>query len=148
MLIVEMVHKGKGRWEGRGERYARAARARSMWSSRKKRDAESALEVTHDATHLGGAAGEAPRFGVEEVDVEALLREAEAADAAARATLPTPEQERVIIAAAEALAGSEEGVPEKAMRRLKIIAPPTSCPLHDSFIGWCEVVSGKTKVSR
>ena len=32
MLIVEMVHKGKGRWEGRGERYARAARARSMLS--------------------------------------------------------------------------------------------------------------------
>ena len=40
-----------------------------------------------------------------EVDIEALLREAEAAEAAARATLPTPEEERVIIAAAEALAG-------------------------------------------
>ena len=39
----------------------------------------------------------------QEVDIEALLREAEAADAAARATLPTPEEERVIIAAAEAL---------------------------------------------
>ena len=55
-----------------------------------------------------------PPAAVEEVDVEALLREAEAADAAARATLPTPEQERVIIAAAEALAGSEEGVPAKS----------------------------------
>jgi hypothetical protein len=50
----------------------------------------------------------------EEVDIEALLREADAADAAARATLPTAEQERAIIAAAEALAGSEEGVPAKS----------------------------------
>jgi hypothetical protein len=50
----------------------------------------------------------------EEVDIEALLREADAADAAARATLPTAGQERAIIAAAEALAGSEEGVPAKS----------------------------------
>ena len=39
----------------------------------------------------------APRAAPKEVDVEALLREADAADAAARAALPTPEEERVII---------------------------------------------------
>ena len=50
----------------------------------------------------------------EQVDIEALLREADAADAAVRATLPTAEEERAIIAAAEALAGSEAGVPAKS----------------------------------
>lgn len=50
----------------------------------------------------------------EEVDVEALLRDADAAEAAARATLPTPAQERAIIKAAEALAGSDAGVPAKS----------------------------------
>ena len=50
----------------------------------------------------------------EEADIEALLRQAEAADAAARATLTTPEEERVIIEAAETLAGSEAGVPAKS----------------------------------
>ena len=45
-----------------------------------------------------------------EADIEALLRQAEAADAAARATLTTPEEERAIIDAAETLAGSEAGV--------------------------------------
>ena len=38
-------------------------------------------------------------------DIEELLRAAEAAEAAALATLPTAEEERVIIDAAEALAG-------------------------------------------
>ena len=52
----------------------------------------------------------------EEADIviEALLRQAEAADAAARATLTTPEEERAIIEAAETLAGSEAGVPAKS----------------------------------
>ena len=57
-----------------------------------------------------GAAAQPEPPASEEVDVEALLREAEAAEAAAQATLPTLEQERVIIKAAEALAGSEAGV--------------------------------------
>jgi len=61
-----------------------------------------------------GAAAQPERPASEEVDVEALLREAEAAEAAAQATLPTLEQERVIIKAAEALAGSEAGVPAKS----------------------------------
>jgi len=38
----------------------------------------------------------------------------EAAEAAARATLPTPEEERAIIDAAEALAGGDAGVPAKS----------------------------------
>ena len=42
-----------------------------------------------------------------------LMRAAEAAEAAARATLVSPEEERVIIDAAEALAGSDAGVPAK-----------------------------------
>lgn len=67
-----------------------------------------------------------PTASVEEVDVEALLREAEAADAAARATVPTPEQERSIIAAAEALAGSEEGVPAKS-RAAVLERPQNDC---------------------
>ena len=46
------------------------------------------------------------------VDVDALLRRADAAYAAARATMPSPEEERAVVAAAEALlAGSEAGVP-------------------------------------
>ena len=61
-----------------------------------------------------GAAAQPEPPASEEVDVEALLREAEAAEAAAQATLPTLEQERVIIKAAEALAGSEAGVPAKS----------------------------------
>ena len=55
-----------------------------------------------------------PAATVEEADIEALLRQAEAADAAARATLTTPEEERAIIEAAETLAGSEAGVPPKS----------------------------------
>ena len=47
-------------------------------------------------------------------EVERLLRQAEAAEAAARATLMSPEQERVVIDAAEALAGSDAGVPAKS----------------------------------
>ena len=47
-------------------------------------------------------------------DLEALLRAAEAAEAAARATRPSAEEERRIIDAAEALAGSEAGVPAKS----------------------------------
>jgi len=43
---------------------------------------------------------------------------------------------------------SEEGVPEKAMRREKSISPPRSWPLADSFARWCAVVSGKTMWSR
>ena len=43
-------------------------------------------------------------------DIEELLRAVEAAEAAARATLPTPEEERAIIDAAEALAGGDAGV--------------------------------------
>ena len=42
-----------------------------------------------------------------------LMRAAEAAEAAARTTLVSPEEERVIIDAAEALAGSDAGVPAK-----------------------------------
>mgnify|MGYP006145464785 CR=1 FL=1 len=56
-----------------------------------------------------------------EVDVEALLRAAEAADAAAAATLISPEEERVIINAAEALASSEAGVPAKSARAVQAL---------------------------
>ena len=42
-----------------------------------------------------------------------LMRAAEAAEAAARTTLVSPEEERVIIDAAGALAGSDAGVPAK-----------------------------------
>ena len=55
-----------------------------------------------------------PSAEANEVDIDALLREADAADAALRAAQPSAEQERVIIAAAEALAGSEAGVPAKS----------------------------------
>ena len=47
-------------------------------------------------------------------DIEELLRAAEAAEAAASATLPTAEEERVIIDAAEKLAGGDAGVPAKS----------------------------------
>ena len=47
-------------------------------------------------------------------DIEELLRAAEAAEAEACATLPTAEEERRIIDAAEALAGSDAGVPAKS----------------------------------
>jgi len=47
-------------------------------------------------------------------EIEALLRAADEADAAARATLPNAAQVRAIIDAAEALAGSEAGVPAKS----------------------------------
>ena len=50
----------------------------------------------------------------ENEDIEELLRAAEAAEAAARATLPTAEEERVIMDAAEALAGGDAGVPAKS----------------------------------
>ena len=54
-------------------------------------------QVTAVAVSLGRVRGRmAPRAAPEEVDVEALLREADAADVAARAALPTPEEERVI----------------------------------------------------
>ena len=43
---------------------------------------------------------------------------------------------------------SDEGVPEKAMRVEKSISPPRSCPLAESFEGWCAVVSGSTTPSR
>ena len=49
-------------------------------------------------------------------NIEELLRaaEPEAAEAAASATLPTAEEERVIIDAAEKLAGGDAGVPAKS----------------------------------
>ena len=47
-------------------------------------------------------------------EIEALLRAADEADAAARATLPNAAQVRATIDAAEALAGSEAGVPAKS----------------------------------
>ena len=50
---------------------------------------------------MRGAASAVPE---EEVDVKALLRAADVADLAARTTLPTLEEERAIINAAEALA--------------------------------------------
>ena len=48
--------------------------------------------------------------------VDELLRRAAEADAAAAATLPSAEEERATIAAAEALAGSEAGVPAKSRK--------------------------------
>ena len=47
-------------------------------------------------------------------EIEELLRAAEAAEAEARATLPTAAEERAIVDAAEELAGGEEGVPAKS----------------------------------
>ena len=57
--------------------------------------------------------GVAPALSSDE-DIDELLRQAAAADAAAAATLPSAEEERATIAAAEALAGSEAGVPAKS----------------------------------
>ena len=53
-------------------------------------------------------------------DIEELLRRAGEADAAAAATLPSAAKERAVIDAAEALAGSDAGVPPKS--RAAIIA--------------------------
>ena len=56
-----------------------------------------------------------------EDDVEALLLAAEAADAAAAATLISPEEERMVMNAAEALANSEAGVPAKSARAVQAL---------------------------
>ena len=47
-------------------------------------------------------------------ELDALVRQADALEAEARATQPTPEEERRIIDAAEALAGGDAGVPPKS----------------------------------
>ena len=47
-------------------------------------------------------------------EIEEMMRAAEAAEAEACATLPTAEEERGIMDAAEALAGGEAGVPAKS----------------------------------
>ena len=52
--------------------------------------------------------------------VDELLRRAAEADAAAAATLPSAEEERATIAAAEALAGSEAGVPAKSRKAVSL----------------------------
>ena len=70
----------------------------------------------------------------------ALLREADAVDAAARAALPTPEEERVIIDAAETLAGSEAGVPAKS-RAVVLRLESKWCDFlerHGEEYGWDE----------
>ena len=87
---------------------------------------------------------------VEEVDVEALLREAEAADAAARATLRTPEQERSIIAAAEALAGSKAGVPAKSRAAVQRLASKWVDFLerHGTEYGWDESVGPTLELTK
>ena len=51
---------------------------------------------------------------MEAVDIDELVRQAEAAEAAAAATLPSPEEVRTLVAAAEALAATEAGVPPKS----------------------------------
>ena len=53
-------------------------------------------------------------YGGRGVEVEELLHAAEAAEAEARAMLPTAAEERAIIDAAEELAGGEAGVPAKS----------------------------------
>ena len=50
------------------------------------------------------------------MDIEELMRAAEAAETAAQATLASPEEERRIMDAAETLAGSDAGVPAKSRR--------------------------------
>ena len=91
-----------------------------------------------------------PATPVEEVDVEALLREADAADAAAQALLRTPEQERTIIAAAEALAGSEEGVPAKSRAVVERLVSKWLDFLekHGAQYGWDESVGPTMELTK
>ena len=51
---------------------------------------------------------------METIDNDELVRQVEAAEAAAAATLPSAEEVRTLVAAAEALAASEAGVPPKS----------------------------------
>ena len=98
-----------------------------------------------------GRAPPPPAPLVEEVDeVEALLRQAEAAEAAARATLPTPAEERAIIAAAEALAGSDEGVPAKSRAAVHRLATKW-CEFiekHGTEYGWDECVGPTLEIAK
>jgi hypothetical protein len=86
----------------------------------------------------------------EEVDIEALLREADAADAAVRATLPTAEEERAIIAAAEALAGSEAGVPAKSRAVVERLVTKWLDFLekHGNEYGWDESVGPTLEMAK
>lgn len=82
--------------------------------------------------------------------MDALLREADAADAAARATLPSPAQERAIIEAAEALAGSDAGVPAKSRaavvrleaKRREFLAK------HGAEYGWNEIIGPTLELAK
>ena len=92
----------------------------------------------------------APGAATEEVDVLALLREADAVDAAARAALPTPEEERVIIDAAETLAGSEAGVPAKS-RAVVLRLESKWCAFlerHGEEYGWDERVGPTMEMAK
>jgi hypothetical protein len=84
------------------------------------------------------------------VDIEALLREADAADAAVRATLPTAEEERAIIAAAEALAGSEAGVPAKSRAVVERLVTKWLDFLekHGNEYGWDESVGPTLEMAK
>ena len=61
----------------------------------------------------------------EMVDVAALLRKSDAAYAAAYAAKASPEEERAVVAAAEALAGSEAGEAAKSRKAICSLARKT-----------------------
>ena len=80
----------------------------------------------------------------------ALLREADAVDKASRAALPTPEEERVIIDAADTLAGSEAGVPAKS-RAVVLRLESKWCNLlerHGEEYGWDERVGPTMEMAK
>ena len=66
------------------------------------------------SAHLATGAEVIFQVSMEAVDIDELVRQAEAAEAAAAATLPSPEEVRTLVAAAEALAATEAGVPPKS----------------------------------
>ena len=91
----------------RAARQIWATKRVSAWHAKEGRRSVAVQTVCHDSSAMSKKS---------KLEKLVLVRQAEAAGEAAKATLMSKEQERVTIDAAEALAGSAAGVPAKSRK--------------------------------